>query len=91
MPKNSATLRAAFASGASASNPIENECKSLPFSFNKRAAIDDVKDESNPPESNTPIGTSLIKRLRVASVKASLISNNSSSFVALVKSSYSGL
>jgi hypothetical protein len=41
----------------------------FPCSANNLAAIAEVNEESNPPDSNTPMGTSLIKRLRVASIR----------------------
>ena len=41
--------------------------------FNNREAIDEINEVSKPPDKITPTGTSLIKRLRVASIKLSLI------------------
>jgi hypothetical protein len=49
----------------------------FPCSANNLAAIAEVNEESNPPDSNTPMGTSLIKRLRVASIRVLQINSKS--------------
>jgi hypothetical protein len=61
---------------ASASKPIENECSF--FLASRKFFAAEVNEESNPPDSNTPTGTSLIKRLRVASIK--VLFNSKSNF-----------
>ena len=53
-----ATFLAAFASGASASRPMEKDCNFFPLSANNREAIAEVNEESNPPERLDPTGTS---------------------------------
>jgi hypothetical protein len=48
----------------------------FPCSANNLAAIAEVNEESNPPDNNTPMGTSLIKRL-VASIRVLRINSKS--------------
>ena len=87
----SATFFAATKSGAEASNPIENECNSCPLPSNNLDVIDAINDESNPPESNTPKGTSHINRFSTACVKLDCKACKSNFSTAVSCASHSGL
>ena len=87
----SATFFAAIKSGAEASNPIENECNSCPVPSNNLEVIEAIKEESNPPESNTPKGTSHINLFSTAWVKLDCKACKSNFSIADSCASHSGL